>query len=79
MILSLMSTIYQLAEEVNSIKIKFHKGKHSIEANEDQISEGRAHCTVYQLEEEENNMKQFKIIVDHDRINNVPMIKSQEG
>jgi hypothetical protein len=63
----------------NSMKIKAQKGKHSTKANEDQSSEGRAHCTVYQLAEEANNMKQFMIIVDHDRINNVPMIKSQEG
>jgi hypothetical protein len=26
-----------------------------------------------------SELKQFVIIVDHDRINNVPMIKSQEG
>jgi hypothetical protein len=26
-----------------------------------------------------DRLKQFMIIVDHDRINNVPMIKSQEG
>jgi hypothetical protein len=26
-----------------------------------------------------DRLKQFVIIVDHDRINNVPMIKSQEG
>jgi hypothetical protein len=73
-----MSIVYQLAEETNSMKIKSQKGKCSTEANEDQRSEGRAHCTVYQLAEEANNMKQFMIIVDHDRINNVPMIKSQE-
>jgi hypothetical protein len=46
--------------------------------NEDQSSEGRVHCTIYQLVEEANNMNKFMIIVDHDRINNVLMIKSQE-
>jgi hypothetical protein len=74
-----MSTVYQLAEEANSMKIKDQKGKHSTKVNEDQSLEGRVHCTIYQLVEEVNNMKQFMIIVDHDRINNVPMIKYQEG
>jgi hypothetical protein len=74
-----MSSIYQLVEEENSMKIKYQKGKHNKKANKDQSSEGREHCTVYQLIEEANNMKKFVIIVDHDRINNVPMIKSQEG
>jgi hypothetical protein len=60
------------------MKIKSHKGKHSTKSNEDQSSEGRVHCTVYQLSEEANIMKQFMIIVDHDRIINVPMIKYQE-
>jgi hypothetical protein len=73
-----MSAVYQLAEEVNSMKIKAQKGKRSIEANEDQSSKGRVHCTIYRLAEEANSVKQFVIIVDHDRINNVPMIKSQE-
>jgi hypothetical protein len=64
MIFSLMSIVYQLAEETNSMKIKAQKGKHSTKENKDQSSEARAHCTIYQLEEEMNNMKQFMIIVD---------------
>ena len=74
-----MSTVYQLTEELNNMKIKAQKGRRSIEENEDQSSKGRAHCTIYHLSKEANNMKKFVIIVDHDRINNVPMIKAQEG
>jgi hypothetical protein len=81
-----MSTVYQLAEDVkqyaeirsvssgggaNSMKIKSSEGKMQYDSKIHRICSEEAN--------KDQNMKKFMIIVDHDRINNVPMIKSQEG
>jgi hypothetical protein len=72
-----MSTSISVSRRCQTVcRDRKRKLRRRSEQYEDQRSEGKAHCTVYQ---KKRYMKKFMIIVDHDRINNVPMIKSQEG
>jgi hypothetical protein len=64
-----MSTVYQSAENV----------KQYAEIESVSSGGGANNMQRLMLSRENTVHKQFVIIVDHDRINNVPMIKSQEN